>query len=94
MEINVERREDGLWVILTVSNAGPGLAPEQLASLLRPFVTGSQSTGLGLGLYLANRIAQAHQGTLTLDSPGGQGVQAKLALPVEEEDLIVRERLI
>ncbi len=78
--------------MLSVSNAGPGLPPEQLSTLLRPFVASSQSTGLGLGLYLANRIAQAHGGTLTLDSPDSQGVQAKLALPAEEEDLIVREQ--
>jgi two-component system, OmpR family, sensor kinase len=55
-------------------------------------VAGSQSTGLGLGLYLAKRIAEAHAGTLTLDSPGGQGMQATLALPVEEEELIVGEQ--
>jgi signal transduction histidine kinase len=68
-----------------VSNAGPGLSPERLATLFHPFVAGSQSIGLGLGLYLAKKIAEAHTGTLTLDSPNGQGVQATLALPVEEE---------
>jgi len=55
-------------------------------------VAGSQSSGLGLGLYLANRIAAAHGGTLTIDSPAGQGVQVTLALPVEEEELLVREQ--
>jgi two-component system OmpR family sensor kinase len=55
-------------------------------------VAGSQSTGLGQGLYLAKRIAEAHAGTLTLDSPGGQGMQATLALPVEEEELVVGEQ--
>jgi two-component system, OmpR family, sensor kinase len=92
VEVYTKRRGDGLWVILTVSNAGPGLPLEQLATLFHPFVAGSQSTGLGLGLYLAKRIAEAHAGTLTLDSPEGQGVQATLALPVEEEELIVGEQ--
>ncbi|MFL5702646.1 MAG: ATP-binding protein [Ktedonobacteraceae bacterium] len=89
VEVYTEERTDGTWVILTVSNAGPGLPPERLATLFHPFVAGSESIGLGLGLYLAKRIAEAHAGTLTLDSPAGQGVQATLALPVEEEELIV-----
>jgi two-component system, OmpR family, sensor kinase len=90
VEVHVERRMDGPWMILTVSNQGPGLPPELLTTFFHPFVAGSQSTGSGLGLYLANRMAAAHGGTLTIDSPAGQGVQVTLALPVEEEELILR----
>ena len=89
----IERRMDGLWMILTVSNAGPGLSAERLATFFQPFVAGSPPTSLGLGLYLANRIAAAHGGTLApIDSPAGQGVQVTLALPVEEEELIVHDQ--
>ena len=92
VEVHIERRQDEPWMILTVSNQGPGLPPERLATLFHPFVAGSQSTGLGLGLYLANRIAAAHGGTLTIDSPAGQGVRVTLALPVEEEELLMLEQ--
>ncbi|TMD63993.1 MAG: GAF domain-containing sensor histidine kinase [Chloroflexi bacterium] len=92
VEVHTEKRTDGLWVILTVSNEGPGLPSESLATLFHPFAAGSQSTGLGLGLYLVKKIAEAHAGTLTLDSTTGQGVQATLALPVEEEELTVGEQ--
>jgi signal transduction histidine kinase len=92
VEVQIERRRDGPWVILAVRNQGPAIPPEVLTTLFHPFVAGSQSTGLGLGLYLANRIAAAHGGTLTIDSPAGQGVQVTLALPVEEEELLVREQ--
>ncbi len=88
----IERRMDGPWMILTVSNAGPGLPAERLATFFHPFAADSQSTSLGLGLYLANRIAAAHGGTLTIDSPAGQGAQVTLALPVEEEELIVHDQ--
>jgi len=88
----IERRMDGLWMILTVSNAGPGLPAERLATFFQPFVAGSPPTSLGLGLYLANRIAAAHGGMLTIDSPAGQGVQVTLALPVEEEELLVHDQ--
>jgi two-component system, OmpR family, sensor kinase len=92
VEVHIERRKDEPWMILTVSNQGPGLPPERLATHFHPFVASSQSTGLGLGLYLANRIAAAHGGTLTIDSTAGQGMQVTLALPVEEEELLIREQ--
>ncbi len=92
VEVHIERRRDGPWVILAVCNQGPDIPPEVLTTLFHPFVAGSRSTGLGLGLYLANRIAAAHGGTLTINSPAGQGVQVTLALPVEEEELLVREQ--
>ena len=87
VQVDRERRADGLWMLLTVSNTGPGILAELRQHLLRPFVAGMTSTGLGLGLYLANRIAAAHRGTLTVDSPQGQGVQVTLALPMEDEHL-------
>jgi K+-sensing histidine kinase KdpD len=86
----IERRMDGPWMILTVSNAGPGLPAERLSTFFHPFAAGSPSASLGL--YLANRIASAHGATLTIDSPAGQGVQVTLALPVEEEELIVHDQ--
>lgn len=91
LEVHSEQRADGPWVILTVYNQGSSIPPEVLQGLFHPFGTDSPPTGLGLGLYLANRIAEAHSGTLTLKSAEGQGVQITLSLPVEEEDLSVRE---
>jgi two-component system, OmpR family, sensor kinase len=91
VEVRIEQRIDGLWMLLTVSNQGPGLPPELLPCFFHPFVASSPPTGLGLGLYLANRIAAAHGGTLAIDSLAGQGVQVTLALPVEEEELIMHD---
>jgi two-component system, OmpR family, sensor kinase len=92
MKVHIERRTDGPWMILTVNNQGPGLPPELLTIYFHPLVADTQSSGLGLGLYLASRIAAAHGGTLTIGSPAGQGVQVTLALPVEEEELIIHDQ--
>jgi two-component system, OmpR family, sensor kinase len=86
VQVDKERRGDEPWALLTVSNEGSGLCPELRSQLLHPFVAGVTSTGLGLGLYLADRIAKAHHGMLTIDSQQGQGVQVTLALPMEDED--------
>ncbi|HEX8599496.1 MAG TPA: GAF domain-containing sensor histidine kinase [Chloroflexia bacterium] len=77
-----ERRDDGWWAIITVSDEGPGIAPELMPRLFTRFASGPGSTGLGLGLYLARSIAEAHGGTLTVASSPGEGTSFQMALPL------------
>ncbi len=84
IEIDVasETTEDnGKRAIITVSDEGPGVAPELMPRLFTRFAAGPGSTGLGLGLYLARSIAEAHGGTLTVDFKAGQGTSFRLSLP-------------
>ncbi len=54
---------------VSVSNAGQPIPAEQMDKLFLPFRRGgSNSQGLGLGLYIASEIATAHGGTLTVTS--------------------------
>ena len=75
------------WAIFTVSDQGPGINPDILPRLFTRFAAGTDSTGLGLGLYLARGIAQAHEGSLTLQTEptGGVGTTFRLALPLATE---------
>ena len=60
---------------LTVTNAGPPIPDQVREQLFRPFFRGAvrpSRNGLGLGLYIANEIAQAHGGTLGAHSSGGE----------------------
>jgi signal transduction histidine kinase len=81
--IHVERqqRPDGSWAQVEVRDQGPGIAPELIPRIFERFVKGPGSTGLGLGLYLVQRIAEAHGGTLTVHSEPGKGARFTLALP-------------
>lgn len=77
-----EERDDGEWATIAVSDEGPGIAPELMPRLFTRFASGPASTGLGLGLYLARSIAEAHGGTLTATSAPGKGTTFKLSLPM------------
>jgi signal transduction histidine kinase len=80
-----KRVEDGEVATLEVLDEGPGVPVEILPRLFERFATGAGSPGLGLGLYLAKRIALAHGGELTVESPPGKGARFRLELPLEQE---------
>ncbi len=86
LEASRQTRQDGTWVILAVSDQGPGVPPHLLPRLFDRFVRGSESSGLGLGLYLAWQIAAAHGGTLEVHSAPGKGARFELALPEERAE--------
>ncbi|SDG03254.1 two-component system, OmpR family, sensor histidine kinase VanS [Blastococcus aurantiacus] len=81
--------------VLTVENTGDVLAPELVATLTEPFRRGTErvgggSAGVGLGLAIVERIAQAHRGVLALDPRPGGGLRAVVRLPaaVPEEQAV------
>ena len=81
VEVKTEEQDGGGWAIVTVADEGPGIAADLLPRLFNRYVRGSGSSGRGLGLFLASRIAAAHGGKLTVDSTPGQGARFRLALP-------------
>ena len=73
-------------VIFRVRDHGPGIPKEHLPRVTEPFYRAdparSRSTGgLGLGLYLARRIAEAHRGTLVIESEIGHGTLVTVSIP-------------
>lgn len=81
LRVELEEAAGGRWGVLTVCDEGPGIPPEQQRDLFTRFSTGAGSLGLGLGLYIARRVAEAHGGTLTVESSAGEGASFRLALP-------------
>ena len=71
--IAVQVAERSQSIAISVRNEGPAIPAEQLSTIFKPFergVTGvySGSTGLGLGLYIANEVALAHGGLISVAS--------------------------
>ncbi|WP_437985076.1 sensor histidine kinase [Sorangium sp. So ce117] len=64
-----------------VVDRGSGVPPEILPRIFDRFVTDGHASGMGLGLYLASRIAAAHGATLAVSSPPGNGATFRLSLP-------------
>ena len=81
IDLQVYRQADHL--ILALSDNGPGLTNEQQLHVFEPFYS-DKSTGTGLGLAVAQSIAQAHQGDLLVKSEFGHGCTFFLCLPLNQ----------
>lgn len=69
-------------VQVEVVDEGPGIPQEMLPRLFDRYASGDGGRGgLGLGLYLAKRIAALHGGELEVESEPGKGTRFTLALP-------------
>jgi signal transduction histidine kinase len=76
--IVVSVKRDSDKVVFAVKDTGMGMTPEIKASLFQKFARGEgarmNTSGSGLGLYLAKEIVEAHKGTVNVDSDGpGKG---------------------
>jgi signal transduction histidine kinase len=68
---------------LSVSDTGPGIPEQHLDAVFERFwqVTAGDGRGLGLGLYIARCIIDAHHGLIWAESPDTSGSTICLTLP-------------
>jgi two-component system phosphate regulon sensor histidine kinase PhoR len=86
IEISWRSSPDGKGTILTVSDNGPGIAPEHHARLFERFYRVDKGRsrelgGTGLGLAIVKHIVQLHQGSIGVKSEQGGGTQFTCIFP-------------
>lgn len=83
---------EGDQALVYVSDQGVGIAPEDQDRIFERFfrvdnTLGRQTQGVGLGLYLAQTIVEAHGGQLRVESQPGRGSRFVFTLPLERLSL-------
>ncbi|MBE7243485.1 MAG: PAS domain-containing protein [Actinomycetospora chiangmaiensis] len=89
IRVGLDREDDprqGRRIVLSVSDDGPGIAPEHIPRLTERFyrvdVASSRSRGgTGLGLAIVKHSLKRHRGRLTIESEVGRGTTARVSLP-------------
>ena len=71
---------DGGRAAISVTDTGAGVAPEHLPRLFQPLFT-TNPRGIGLGLAVARRLAEANGGTIEVWSEPGRGSRFSVRLP-------------
>ncbi|MCP4005784.1 MAG: HAMP domain-containing protein [bacterium] len=86
--VKIEGHLENDWLVVVVSDTGPGIAPERIEGIFDRFERAdsvASSTGFGLGLAIARAIAVAHGGRLEIASVRGEGTSLSVWLPRSAE---------
>lgn len=75
--VRVALRSEGERLLLCVEDDGPGMDPALLERIRQPF-TSTKARGLGMGLFIARRLAEAHGGELRIESQPGRGTRIEV----------------
>lgn len=87
LSIEVRRsaeRDGGDWVVVTVNDTGPGIAPDNLDRLFGAFFS-TKADGMGMGLSICRSIVEAHGGRIWAANRDGAGASFHFSLPVLQE---------
>ena len=91
-----DSQPDAPTVVVSVSDTGPGIPPEQLESIFDEFLQSSVSTleeqhraGKGLGLAIAKRFVQLHGGRIWAESQVGHGSTFHFSLPLAQKQTVL-----
>jgi len=82
--ISISIREHGSAVRVAIADRGRGIPQDDLPRVCTPYYRGENSRGIrgtGLGLYVVERIVDAHRGRLLIESAVDQGTRVTIELP-------------
>ena len=84
---------DSDFAIITVTDTGPGMTPQEIATAMRPFGQvesgfSKRHEGTGLGLPIAHALAQLHGGELQVISTKGSGTRVTVLMPLATKSAI------
>ncbi|HXI87383.1 MAG TPA: ATP-binding protein [Parvularculaceae bacterium] len=78
--IEVELCCEGANAVLTISDCGPGIAPDDLSQIFEPFTPNAE--GSGLGLAITRQVMRLHGGDVSAENRQSGGLTVQLTLPV------------
>jgi signal transduction histidine kinase/ActR/RegA family two-component response regulator len=86
-EVSVRVLEAGEHVALVVEDNGPGVAPDAIPHIFKPFFTTKErGAGTGLGLKICSDVVSAHGGHIEVHERLGGGASFRVLLPRARED--------
>jgi signal transduction histidine kinase len=78
----LDARTEGPEIVISVQNSGPGIRPEDRATLLRqPVPSCNQPQGSGVGLCICRYLVELHGGRIWFESVEGHGATFFFSLP-------------
>jgi two-component system sensor histidine kinase KdpD len=91
--ITVRAQARDIGVVISVTDRGPGIPPDEQRQIFEKYYRGKQGrgylTGMGMGLPIARQVVEAHNGQVWVDSRPGEGATFSFTLPLAHEEASV-----
>ncbi|MES2572321.1 MAG: sensor histidine kinase [Verrucomicrobiota bacterium] len=84
-KVTIAADTDAHGVTCRVQDNGPGIPAEILPKIFEKHVTSSGESGSGLGLPIVKQIVEAHGGSVSVESPPGEGATFAFTVPGPRE---------
>jgi len=82
-KVTVDCAQKDFYVDLRIDDNGTGIAPAQLNRIFDPYFTTKQAkSGTGLGLYIAKKVVEDHNGSIKVESTPAVGTLFTIRLPL------------
>src|SRR5579862_446372 len=89
----IRARADESGVVISVTDHGPGIPPDEQQRIFERYYRGKQGrgqlSGMGMGLPIARQVIEAHHGRVWVESRPGEGATFSFSLPVAHEEASV-----
>ncbi|RWX73113.1 MAG: hypothetical protein Metus_1087 [Candidatus Methanosuratincola subterraneus] len=82
--LRVSAEKEGNQLVVTVSDTGVGIAPEDKEKLFRPMFT-TKKGGTGLGLAISKRLLESIGGSIDFTSEKGKGTTFRIRIPASDQ---------
>jgi len=82
ISVTVDRKND--FCVILISDKGTGIAEADIPFIFDPFFT-TKENGTGLGLTIAHRIIEEHEGRIEVDSIPGTGTTFRVYIPLKKD---------
>lgn len=79
--LSIGLNPDDRWLVITISDTGPGIPLDAQQRIFDPFFT-TKTRGTGLGLTVTQRVIEEHGGTIGVASEAGKGTTFTIRLPL------------
>ncbi|HMF04574.1 MAG TPA: ATP-binding protein, partial [Acidimicrobiia bacterium] len=89
--VAIRARRDGNEVVVSVADAGAGIAPEEQERIFDRFYqsqNGNHARGTGIGLTIAQRFTAQHGGRIWVESDPGHGATFSFTMPVAADEVV------
>jgi signal transduction histidine kinase len=83
--LEVSARRDGPDLLVEFRDTGPGMDAETQRRVFEPFYT-TKASGTGLGLAIVRQAAEAHGGSVSVESRPGEGSTFRVRIPAAPQE--------